>query len=228
MEKFEFEKGIIIEKQGYDKEMNFKIEDGTLFYNGTEYTEELFLNHTDKREFLTVLERTIEAYNKELEIIEEKKEKISTMQKNFNNLPNEWNKLKDLRTKEAFKLKDLTIKKLYSLKDELENNGKWNWARIGTVDFLNYGNESGYGDERTILMWSKEKGFYFATEEFSSKHKWIEKNNLSYATKFKKIEELNRTNIVMLAKTLPKRIKELTESYKDDISEIKNLIKSMG
>jgi archaellum component FlaC len=228
MKAFTFEQGIEVKAEGYyKKDYIFEIKGANLYFKNELYKEEMFENIEDKKEFLEVLKRVIERYNDAKEKIEELKNDVSEMMQNINALPSKWEELKDLRQKAAFELKQETIKKLNELAEELAKNGKWNLVTIGTVDFWDYEKNDGIGDERTLLRWSEENGFYFIKQENKERSGWTDDDSISNAKTFSSLDELGRTNIKRLVKTLPKRIKELTQEYKKDISELKKLKNSI-
>ena len=141
---------------------------------------------------------------------------------------NAWNELKDLHKKVTQMLQKDTCAKLSALAQELAENGMWDTVVIGTVDYYAYGRDSKY-DERTQLIWGKEKGFYFQQEECVQ-----DGGDLAWKTRkcrnvksFDSLEELGFEHIKRLAKQLPDRIRQLTASYKEDISEMERLRNSI-
>ena len=230
METLTFRDGVIAKATSYNnKEYSFEIKKGALYFKGQKYEYKMFEEAEDKKEFLKTLKDVIAAYNQEVKIIDELQAEVDTLAKEINALPSKWNELKDLRKKAAFELQKDTCAKLSSLAQELEENGMWDKVVIGTVDYYDYGRADRLYDERTQLIWGKDKGFYFEQEECEQ-----DGGDLAWKTRkchnvksFDSLEELGFEHIKRLAKQLPDRIRQLTASYKEDISEMERLRNSI-
>lgn len=226
METLTFRNGVVAKATSCNnKDYNFEIKNGALYFRGEKFEDKMLEEAEDKKEFLKTLKAAIADYNREVKAIEELQTEVNALAKEVNSLPGRWDELKDLRKKAAFELKQATCAKLNDLAHELKESGMWPWVKIGIVDYYDYGREDNKYDERTQLVWEEDRGFYFEQEECEQ-----DGGELVWKTKkchnvksFDSLEELGRTNIKRLAKQLPDRIRQLTESYKRDISEMERL-----
>ena len=213
---------------------NFELDNGILKYKEKEIKDIEKEIEKMSNEQIKHFQYFLENYNREVEKLEKNKLKVKNLLQNkTENLNVSWKKLNDLRKKEANEIKKETIRVLTKLDKELENNGKWNWANICTMEFFDSEKPNDVGNERIILKWNDKKGYNFIAQKIVWDKNcviWEDKEDLYYLDeqweKYKNLEIEKITNKMAekIAKKLPKRLIELTEDYQEDILNKKMIL----
>ena len=141
-------------------------------------------------------------------------------------------KWKNLEAEMQYKTSELgnkILKKLEELKNELQSHGMWDYAWVCRLELYDDGDSTGYGDQEAVLYWYKDTGY--CVRYFECKHggQWEEIEN-SFEIKIEKIDlqTLKRNHLMLIAQELPRRIKELTELYMEEINGVGSAIKNLN
>ena len=210
---------------------DFKVENGKLFYKGDEVKDiEKFLDEIDNKTIKS-FEYFIKYYKDEVKAYYRTKQKIKLMlneklNKEIENLTLDWDEVKDLRNKQANEIRKKTIEVLKQLDEKLEKMDKWEYIEIATVEYEEY-NRSGNGDERVVLVWDKERGYYFEGQEYRyDEWETREKLDLIDFNKYKNLTIDNITNKMALkiAKKLPQKIEMLNNMLIKDLEEKEKIL----
>jgi len=141
---------------------------------------------------------------------------------------NEWKKMKKEREEKMEELKTKTKEAMEKLDSQLKTYGMWDHTWICEVAFYDDGDDTGYGDQKAFLYWDKEKGYEI--KYFEAKHggQWepIE-NDFDMKVEQVNLENINSHHLMAIAEALPNRIRQLSELYMEEISNIETLIKNI-
>jgi len=219
----------------FNKNVNYKYGDfevngGKLFYKDEEVKDiEKFLDEVDN-ETLEKFEYFIEFYKDEVNKYNKTKQKIKLMlneklNKEIENLTLDWDEVKDLRDKQANEIRKKTIEILKQLDEKLRKLDKWEYIEIATVEYEEYNRSN--GDERVILVWDKERGYYFEGQEYRY-DEWETREELDLID-FNKYKNLTIDNItsdiaVEIAKELPQKIEMLNDMLIEDLEEKEKIL----
>ena len=139
----------------------------------------------------------------------------------------DWDKVEELEKQKGDEVRKKVIKILKQLDSKLKKQNKMERIGLCIVEYKELGNKDKLDYERVILVWDKERGYYFEGQEYRY-DEWETREELDLID-FNKYKNLTIDNItsdiaVEIAKELPQKIEMLNDMLIEDLEEKEKIL----
>ena len=139
----------------------------------------------------------------------------------------DWDKVEELEKQKGDEVRKKVIKILKQLDSKLKKQNKMERIGLCIVEYKELGNKDKLDYERVILVWDKERGYYFEGQEYRY-DEWETREELDLIdfNKYKNLTIDNITNKMALkiAKELAQKIEMLNNMLIEDLEEKEKIL----